>query len=558
MKEIYFDIIEKSLSAYTDERIRDYIDEVKRDGLTEHGFARLASNIGILIANGRRYDLLDTFVEMMNICCDEMPCKKAANDFSMREICCTLLLLEQKQIVDSTLLNKWKEQLKSFDPWKYYTLVDDNSGRFINNWALFATVSEYMRGVLCGIDTLDFIEHQLPSHLANLDKTGMYMDHGPIHNPVVYEVVARLLFAFLLHEGYNGKYAKAIEDVLDSTADITLKMQSVTGELPFGGRSNQFLHNEMMLGSYLEMEATRHFKKGDIKRAGEFKAAALLSANKTLEYLSLDPISHVKNRYDIKSKIGCEGYGYFNKYMITVASNAYMALRYADDDILPSVAPAISGGYVISTGDTFHKTFLSAGGYHLEFETNADLIYDANGLGRVHKIGCPSVLCLSMPFARKPRYVTEGSNRMAMSLCCYAEKYGKRLVASEHYAKYFLVNGENDKNKTTAVFDVSLPLGITVTQKYTVSKDGVDILLSGCENVGFMLPVFDFDGKDTTKITLNDNEITVEYQGAVCRYCFDGKINTDFKYFYNRNGRYRVFDIASNQLHIEMESANEL
>ena len=28
------------------------------------------------------------------------------------------------------------------------------------------------------------------------------------------------------------------------SADITLAMQSATGEIPFGGRSNQFLHNE--------------------------------------------------------------------------------------------------------------------------------------------------------------------------------------------------------------------------------------------------------------------------------------------------------------------------
>ncbi len=92
---MYLDIIEKSLSAYTDERIRDYIAEVKRDGLTEHGFPRLGVNIGILMAYGRRTELLDTFIEIMDICCDEMPKKKAANDFSIREVCCCLMLLEK-------------------------------------------------------------------------------------------------------------------------------------------------------------------------------------------------------------------------------------------------------------------------------------------------------------------------------------------------------------------------------------------------------------------------------------------------------------------------------
>ena len=86
MKTIYLDIMEKALSAYTEERIREYIEKVKRDGLTEHGFPRLTSNIGILIANGRREDLMPLFLEMMTFCCSTIPKVKAANDFSVREI----------------------------------------------------------------------------------------------------------------------------------------------------------------------------------------------------------------------------------------------------------------------------------------------------------------------------------------------------------------------------------------------------------------------------------------------------------------------------------------
>lgn len=54
MKALYLDIMEKALSAYTEEGIREYIDTVKRDGLTEHGFPRLGANIGILMAHGRQ------------------------------------------------------------------------------------------------------------------------------------------------------------------------------------------------------------------------------------------------------------------------------------------------------------------------------------------------------------------------------------------------------------------------------------------------------------------------------------------------------------------------
>ncbi len=81
MKSDYIDIIEKALSAYTPQHIRDYIDEVKQHGLTEHGFPRLGVNIGILIAYGRRTDLTNAFIEIMDICCADIPTRKAADIF---------------------------------------------------------------------------------------------------------------------------------------------------------------------------------------------------------------------------------------------------------------------------------------------------------------------------------------------------------------------------------------------------------------------------------------------------------------------------------------------
>ena len=91
-KEKIIDLMEQSLSAYTDAHIWEYFQRVQRDGLTEHGFPRLTSNIGILIAHGRRPDLLPLFEEMMELCCKSIPVSKfipnsqANNEFSVREI----------------------------------------------------------------------------------------------------------------------------------------------------------------------------------------------------------------------------------------------------------------------------------------------------------------------------------------------------------------------------------------------------------------------------------------------------------------------------------------
>ena len=82
MNTQYLDLMEKTLSAYTDEHIIRFLSEVKANGFKDHGFPRLTANIGILIANHRRRDLSAIFLEMMEICCKTIPNVKACNDFS--------------------------------------------------------------------------------------------------------------------------------------------------------------------------------------------------------------------------------------------------------------------------------------------------------------------------------------------------------------------------------------------------------------------------------------------------------------------------------------------
>ena len=335
---------------------------------------------------------------------------------------------------------------------------------------------------------------------------------------------------------------------MDRTATLTLQMQSVTGELPYGGRSNQFLNNEAMLCAYCEMEAARFAEKGDDATAKQFRAAALLAAESMSSYLALTPISHIKNRYEIETKMGCEEYGYFNKYMITVASNVYAAVLFENETIRPGTAPAELGGYLAKTSDRFHRVFLNHAGYFLEWDTAADPHYDANGLGRVHKKGCPSPLCLSVPFARDPNYLTEGKNPTAMSLCCYVED-GRKHIGAERYATYRLIK----ENYNEAVFAVTLAKNITVTERYLICETGVEISLSGAEHVGFFLPVFEFDGAEETVIAVGETSITVTYHGATCRYSFDGKLDAEYQRYYNRNGRYRVYAVKTKTLNIAIE-----
>ena len=116
MKKRYFALMERALSAYTDGHIRRYFDEVKQNGLSEHGFPRLTANIGILISHGRRTDLLSTFLEMMEFCCKTIPTVKASNDFSVREIVCCLSEVENSGVADAETVERWKGYLRAIEP----------------------------------------------------------------------------------------------------------------------------------------------------------------------------------------------------------------------------------------------------------------------------------------------------------------------------------------------------------------------------------------------------------------------------------------------------------
>ena len=192
-KERYLDLMEKALSAYSREHIIRYFDEVRKNGLTEHGFPRLTANMGILAAHGRRRDLLPLFIEMMDFCCTWIPRVKAANDFSVREIICCLRELDRSGIPEKAQLDRWREKLAAIDPWKCYTVTAKTPEDPVRNWALFTAVSEYFRQEYGLCRSEEFIDLQIASQLKWFDENGMYMDnaHSRFHQPTVYDMVPR-------------------------------------------------------------------------------------------------------------------------------------------------------------------------------------------------------------------------------------------------------------------------------------------------------------------------------------------------------------------------------
>lgn len=564
MKEKYIELMEKVLSAYTDEHIQRYYNEVKENGLTEHGFPRLTANIGILNAHGKRKDLLPLFIEMMDLCCDMFlrPYVRSANEFSIREIIgCIWALEAAPDTVPDEYIARWKNKLAAIDPAACYDSYEQSLNGQTRNWAVFMAVSELFREkarLRSGVS--DFIDTHMAHQLKWFDENGMYEDNKHAtgcYQPIMYDYVTRGLFAMLLHFGYRGKHYHTIDACLKKAGLLTLKMQSSSGEIPFGGRSNQFLHNEAWMMFLFEYEAARYAKEGNTVLAAAFKSAVGRTFAVTESWLANQPIRHIKNRFPTDTKYGCEQYAYFDKYMITAASNLYAAYLLCDDSI-PTAVTSDHASAAFQTSGYFHKLFLKSGGYALEFDTNADPQYDASGLGRVHREGAPSTICLSCPCPSKPKYTVDIENPFAFSMCSAIRENDSWMFGAAESAKYEVSEYSTHEEHASATILCQFPGIQTVREHYTVNESGVSITVEGDGEIGYTLPAFCFDGEVSPKITLDNHVLTVSYDGWVCKYAASGRISDLNLIAANRNGHYRVFlASAQNALTIKIEITKE-
>ncbi|MBQ5794948.1 MAG: hypothetical protein IIW14_03035, partial [Kiritimatiellae bacterium] len=259
-KSDYLDFMEAAVNAYSDERLVSYQAEAERDGVQEHGFPRLAANLAILVANGRLAEKRDLAQKMMDVACrdackGQMPPKSGGNEFSVKELSIALEEVEKRKTFPSSLVGRWREALSSVDAERCYSYgkIEVNKVRAYN-WVVFACASEQAR-IRRGLGgDAGFVEKYTADQLRWFDCAGMYRDPG---QPIVYDIVTRLQFAQMLSDGYSGPSRAQLEACMEKSAEPTLKLLSACGEIPYGGRSNQFLHNNTFYCALCEWYAVR-------------------------------------------------------------------------------------------------------------------------------------------------------------------------------------------------------------------------------------------------------------------------------------------------------------
>ena len=539
-KSRYIDLMEKVLSAYSNEHILRYYNDVQTNGLKEHGFPRLTADIGILIAHGRRTDLKDQFVKMMDLCCREIPAQNiAANEFTIKEMVFVILELEKHQTFPAEQIARWKNAMKEVELEKCYRNWARQVDSKVNNWAAFTMTSEWMRYYIKAAELdQEFIDRQAAALWQYVDCNGMFRDPN---EPMVYDMVTRGLFAVMLHFNYRGKYAEMWDDALKRTGLLNLKMLSVNGEIPYGGRSNQFLHNESHSALLMEFEAVRYAKLGDMKKAAQFKAAAKRSLDNMAMWLEQKPINHVKNAFPRSTQYGCENYAYFDKYMITAASFLYVAYLFCDENIPVGELDHITGD-TWQTSEHFHKLFMRAGDYFAEYDYRADYKYDSSGLGRLHYRNAPGTIALSTPGTDKPGYTINAKNAVAFAIAPEVMHNGKWLSGADAAASHKIVKHGSQGESAFAVINCTWQDNVSVQSTYKLDKNGMLITVEGKDAVGLMLPAFEFDGKVNPAIANDGKTLTVTYKNYVCIYqAVNGTIRDTGRRGYNRNGHYKLF-----------------
>jgi hypothetical protein len=536
-KSEYLDLMEAAVRAYSDERLASYCAEAERDGVQEHGFPRLAANLAILVANGRLAEKRDLARKMMDVACRDakkgkMPPKSGGNEFSVKELSIALTEIEKRSFYPREVIAAWRTALKNVTAERCYSLGKLKTDTAVaRNWVVFACASEQARLKRGLGGKPDFVEKYVADQLRWFDSMGLYRDP---HQPMVYDLVTRLQFAQILSDGFSGPSRAKLEAIMDISAEPTLKLLSACGEIPYGGRSNQFLHNNTFYSALCEWYAVRFAGKGDMAKASEFRRAAAESVNAMRGWLAERPVSHVKNLYpresgkgvySEKADIGCERYAYFDKYMITMGSWAMLGWYFADETI-PAADYTPAKPNVFIPSPTFHQAFMMAGEYSAQIDYNANEHYDCNGLGRLHRSGAPAQLCLSAPCAISPNYRLPESNTVSLAIRpVVADSAGWSIVHEAKTAKYSLTQWKVGN----------------LNWECKLSSDGMAMNLSGSGEVAMDLPAFEFDGRDSTRISHDAASLTVSYRGWVCRYRTDGRISPADVVVHNRNGRYRAF-----------------
>lgn len=548
-KNDYLDVIECVVDAYGIGFLEKQLE--LPDEIYHFTAFRTSVMLAYLIESGRRPELFDLWMRVTekSVRALKQSRKSDYNDLTLEELCVSFILMRD------CVKKEWLDVLSEVTPEVHYALTEKEQ---MHNMVVYGCVGMYLREKLTGESCEGHLDRVMPWIIECIDENGMFDDRD---HAMLYDLTTRVRLEQLLWFGYDGKWKEQIEESLIKGAEATLLMQSAAYQIPYGGRSNQLLHNEALQTSLCEYAALREKRRGNNEKAMQYKRAAHLSFQTLERYLkNPDGAKHIRNMFPQDSLFGVDDYGTFPRYMNALATFIACGYLAADDEIGEAECPCEAGGYVFETSDRFGKIFINAFGQSIEYACKADYAHEPAGLGRYHAKGIPAELGLSMPFVEKPKYLLSksripfeviGPKHVSAGFMHLAnEVEPSKLTAIS--AGYTDSNGlrrllcENEKPLHTKVEESGCGYMLTAewesaTEKITLSRTGLElsVLLKSGEKPFWEIPMLLSDGKNKTELIEKENGISVI--AGDFEYMLRGEnITVSEETVANRNGIYRI------------------
>ncbi|MBN1351512.1 hypothetical protein JXJ21_19015 [candidate division KSB1 bacterium] len=508
-----------------------------------HTTQRYASSVAPLIKLGRCMDLLESCVRCIEISTTDLESGRGrAHEFVPRDLVIAIQCVET--LVEDDIVKRWKKRMGNYDPQQRYDVVTSKlPPEQIHNFAIYGLTGEQMKRHAGYANNLQFIDEHLEIQADRFTRLGMYRDP---HCPMTYDLTVRQNLALMMMYQYDGKFRVYVEEIFRRGALVQLFYQSTTGEMPFGGRSNQFHILEGMFCCVCEFAANRYAQQGDAALAGTFKRAAHLAAASTRRWLlDAEPFRHIKNMFGQETLHGCDSYGHLSSYGLLAANLFGVSALIADDSIAECAAPIDAGGYVLPIPDGFHRVFATCGPLHIQLDLAGQPEFDPTGLCRIHHSNKPSELALSTGIVAKPKYrtATPAFPQFIAIGPSWQNRFSQfELLAAMAPQQYSV---EITRQEQAVVeFRVTYETSRTVVETYALTPEQLEVMVSvGDGPVRVTVPLLLTDGEAESEISQDETGFSVTYRGTCYRaetLNSDVKIRRQKVQAPNRNGIYDI------------------
>ena len=438
--------------------------------------------------------------------------------------------------------------------WRKYGFHYFNS---YNNAIAYALASEACMLDSCLGGDADFFDAWAPVLFDGFnEKYGMYVDPG---SPMAYDMITKQQMLYAIKKGADGELKPKALELCNRGAVSSLYMQSVTGQMPFGGRTNQFLCVDAILADFFELMACIKTQERNKKEAGIYKRAAHNASLSIEPWLKMKPFRHIRQGFEPELGHGIDSGGVYTVYGLLTASMLGTAYFDACDSIsINSIeTPADRGGYVFATDSDFHKVFASCGGYHIEIDTNADPEKDCTGLGRLHKKGIMPETALSGSCAPDPTYsyALPGIEPSACAIGpAWTDSNGYDASLAEYGRKKLNCKiNIMSENREGVAFSICYDIdGILLEETFQLSKDGLLYGIKGdMEDLHITVPLISTDGECKSRISLTEEGLILEYRDSGYKViCEQPELTGDS--CVNRNGIYEIARIRDHMIKLQL------